>query len=82
MLQRLIETDDYVPHYELTADIQLSDSTISQHVAKLRSIGLLTSRAVGNRTTEHKLVRRLSGAVEILTGILASSGKSRHVQSL
>lgn len=77
ILQRLLETKDYVGYNDLTADIELSPSTTSQHIAKLRQMDLITSRAVNNLTTEHRMNRRNSVMLNTLAAVLASH-KGRH----
>jgi DNA-binding transcriptional ArsR family regulator len=56
ILSRLVQSKGWISREELTENIPLHDSTISQHLRKLRRIGLLTSQNVGFKT-EHKLAQ-------------------------
>jgi len=77
MLRRLVESQDYIPHHDLTSDIPLSGSTISQHLRTLRQLDLITSRNAGVSNSEHRLSRRSMLKVDLLQQIV-TMGTDRH----
>jgi len=81
IIDRLFDIDDYVTYDDLTEGLPLAKPTLSQHLTRLRNLGIIRSRAVGNKTTEHILNKRNAQVVETLR-IITMANKDRHTSNM
>jgi DNA-binding transcriptional ArsR family regulator len=74
MLSKIIDANDWVQRSTVVDKIPLTDVSISQHLRKLRVMGFVESRNVGN-TTEYRIAPAAQACGQLFKDILKAASK-------